>query len=44
VYLVLETGSFHHPTGYIAALASGSIPILLAVEIKTEKEETPNIA
>jgi len=44
VYSVLETGSFNHSTGHIASLASGSIPILLAVEVKTEKEETPNIA
>jgi hypothetical protein len=43
VYLVLETGSFNNSTGYNTSLASGSIPILLAVEVKIKKEETPNI-
>jgi hypothetical protein len=43
VYSVLETGSLYYPTRYIAALASRPVSVLLAVEIKTEKEETTNI-
>ena len=41
MYSVLETGSFNHSTGHIASLTSGSIPILLAVEVKIKKEATP---